>query len=167
LLDGFALRLTDGYAAAAPTLTRALELVLALDVADDEVGRWLWLAGGRATSMVALELWDDESWHALVAVQAQSARDTGAPVHLQLASEQARTLGHGAVTPQHLLAGVVEDAREPAGRVRMPRRHRRIVAHVGLPAGYQGAAGPLLAALGVDRDELTDAVAGELRGSRS
>ncbi|HEX6678017.1 MAG TPA: AAA family ATPase [Actinomycetes bacterium] len=57
LLDGFALRLTDGYAAAAPTLTRALELVLALDVADDEVGRWLWLAGGRASVMVALEVW--------------------------------------------------------------------------------------------------------------
>ena len=32
LLDAFAMRLTEGYAAAAPTLTRALELVLALDV---------------------------------------------------------------------------------------------------------------------------------------
>ena len=32
LLDAFALRLTEGYAAAAPTLTRALELLLALNV---------------------------------------------------------------------------------------------------------------------------------------
>ena len=32
LLDALALRLTEGYAAAAPTLTRALELLLALDV---------------------------------------------------------------------------------------------------------------------------------------
>ena len=89
---------------------------------------------------------------------------------LYLANEQARILGHGVVTPEHLLAGVLEDARDPAGRVRgvrVSRRHRRIVAHVGLPAGYQGAAGPLLAALGVDRDELSGAVAAELRGGRS
>ncbi|MGB0094937.1 MAG: hypothetical protein WBP81_20685 [Solirubrobacteraceae bacterium] len=43
LLDAFAIRLSEGYAAAAPTLTRALELVLARNVANDEVGRWLWL----------------------------------------------------------------------------------------------------------------------------
>jgi ATP-dependent Clp protease ATP-binding subunit ClpA len=82
---------------------------------------------------------------------------------LQLASEQAKGLGHGAVGPGHLLAGVLEEAREPAGRTRVPRRHRRITAHVGLPAGYQGAAGPLLDALGVDLDALRDAVAAKLR----
>jgi hypothetical protein len=32
MLDALALRLTDGHAAAAPALTRALELVLAMDV---------------------------------------------------------------------------------------------------------------------------------------
>ncbi|HJZ27090.1 MAG TPA: helix-turn-helix transcriptional regulator, partial [Streptosporangiaceae bacterium] len=42
LLDAFALRLTEGYAAAAPTLTRALELFLD---AGTEAGRWLWLTG--------------------------------------------------------------------------------------------------------------------------
>ena len=83
LLDAFAMRLTEGYAAAAPTLTRALELLLALDVANDEVGRWLWLAGGRASAIVAVELWDAESWHVLAARQVQFARDTGALVHLQ------------------------------------------------------------------------------------
>jgi DNA-binding CsgD family transcriptional regulator len=85
LLEAFALRLTQGYAAAAPLLTRALELSLALDVTDDEAGLWRWLAGGRAGAIVALELWDAESWHALAAVQAQFARDTGAVVHLQYA----------------------------------------------------------------------------------
>jgi DNA-binding CsgD family transcriptional regulator len=83
LLEAFALRLTQGYAAAAPLLTRALELSLALDVTNDEAGRWL--AGGRASAIAALELWDAESWHALAAVQAQFARDTGALVHLQYA----------------------------------------------------------------------------------
>jgi hypothetical protein len=102
LLDGFALRLNEGYAAAAPTLTRALRLVLALDPANDEVGRWLWLAGGRASAMVALELWDIESWRALVAVQARFARDTGAPVHLQFALNFLATA--------HLLAGELTTA---------------------------------------------------------
>ena len=45
LVDAFALRLTEGYAAAAPTLRRALELVLAPEVVTDQAGRWLWLAG--------------------------------------------------------------------------------------------------------------------------
>jgi DNA-binding CsgD family transcriptional regulator len=83
LLDGFALRLTQGYAVAAPLLARALGLSLALDVSNDEADRWL--AGGRASALVALELWDAESWHALAVVQAQFARDTGALVHLQYA----------------------------------------------------------------------------------
>jgi DNA-binding CsgD family transcriptional regulator len=85
LLDAFALRLTEGYVAAAPTLTRALELFLALDVDTDEAGRWLWLTGGRAGAIIAFELWDFDSWHAVAARQVQFARDTGALVHLQLA----------------------------------------------------------------------------------
>jgi DNA-binding CsgD family transcriptional regulator len=85
LLDAFAIRLTDGYAAAAPALTRALELLLALEVTEDEARRSLWLAGGRASILLAVELWDAESWHVLAARQVRFARDTGALVHLQLA----------------------------------------------------------------------------------
>jgi DNA-binding CsgD family transcriptional regulator len=85
LLDAFAMRLTEGYAAAAPTMGRALELFLALDTRTDEAGRWLWLTGGRAGAITALELWDVESWQALVARQVGFARETGALVHLQLA----------------------------------------------------------------------------------
>jgi DNA-binding CsgD family transcriptional regulator len=85
LLEALAVRLMEGYAAAAPLLTQALELSLALDVTNDDAGLWRWLAGGRAGAIVALELWDAESWHALAAVQAQFARDTGALVHLQYA----------------------------------------------------------------------------------
>jgi ATP-dependent Clp protease ATP-binding subunit ClpA len=81
---------------------------------------------------------------------------------VQLASEQAHALGHSQVQPEHLLLGVLEDARQPAAATRGWRRHRQIIAHVGLPDGYQGAAGLLLAALDVDRDQLHDAVTAEL-----
>jgi tetratricopeptide (TPR) repeat protein len=97
LLDAFAVRLTDGYAAAAPTLARALELLLVLKVTDDEAGRWLWLAGGRAGAIAAVELWDAESWHALAGRLTRVARDTGALVNLQLALNF--------LARSHLLAG--------------------------------------------------------------
>jgi ATP-dependent Clp protease ATP-binding subunit ClpA len=86
---------------------------------------------------------------------------------LQLASEQASALGHGEVGPEHLVLGVLEDAREPAGSTRGSRRHRRIIAHVGLPEGYRGAAGALLGALGVVSDELRQGIVAELRGAHS
>ena len=97
LLDGLALRLTEGYAAAAPTLTRAVGLALALDVANDEASHWLWVAGGRAGTTAALELWDAGSWHTLAARQVQFARDTGALVQLQAALN--------VLSWTHLLAG--------------------------------------------------------------
>jgi DNA-binding CsgD family transcriptional regulator len=85
LLDAFAMRLTDGYTPAAPGLTRALEQTLAPSDADDEIGRRLWLTGGRAGAIVALELWDAESSHALAVRLVEVARDAGAVVHLQFA----------------------------------------------------------------------------------
>ncbi len=84
LLDALALRLTQGYAAAVPTLARALELLLTMDVSTAEGRRWLWLAGGRAGS-IAIELWDAESWYALATRQVQVARDAGALVQLRFA----------------------------------------------------------------------------------
>jgi DNA-binding CsgD family transcriptional regulator len=97
LLDGLAIRATEGYEAAAPTLARALELVLAPGACNDEVGRWLWLAGARPSAIVALELWDAESWQFLAARQAQVARDTGALVQLRLALHSS--------AGNHILAG--------------------------------------------------------------
>jgi ATP-dependent Clp protease ATP-binding subunit ClpA len=84
---------------------------------------------------------------------------------LQLASEQASALGHSEVRPEHLLLGVLEDARQPADNERVSRRHRQISAHVGLPDGYRGAVGLLLAALGVDLDRLREAIIIELGSS--
>jgi DNA-binding CsgD family transcriptional regulator len=96
LLDAFALRLTKGYALAAPLLLQALQLVLVTNAANDEVGRWAWLAGVNPSANVALELWDDESLHILSSRLTGLARDTGALVHLQyaldfLARTQVRT----------------------------------------------------------------------------
>jgi DNA-binding CsgD family transcriptional regulator len=85
LLDAFAVRLTDGYAAAAPTLARALEHLLALDVSGEEGRRWLSLSGARNGHVVALELWDDEALNLLEAHQLQVARDTGAYGQLHFA----------------------------------------------------------------------------------
>jgi ATP-dependent Clp protease ATP-binding subunit ClpA len=83
---------------------------------------------------------------------------------LQLASEQAHALGHREVWPEHLLLGVLEDAQQPADQMKGSRRHRRIIAHVGLLDDYRGAAEPLLSSLGVDLDQLRDAVTGQLGG---
>jgi DNA-binding CsgD family transcriptional regulator len=85
LLDAFAIRLTDGYAAAAPTLARALERLLEIDVSDDDTGRWLSLSGARNANIVALELFDDRALHLLAVRQVQAARDKDALVDLQFA----------------------------------------------------------------------------------
>jgi DNA-binding CsgD family transcriptional regulator len=85
LLEGLAVRFTEGYAAAAPTLTRALELFLDLNGGTDDVGRSLWLARSITSGIVAVEVWDAESWHALAARWVQLARNTGALVQLQFA----------------------------------------------------------------------------------
>jgi DNA-binding CsgD family transcriptional regulator len=97
LLDALALRFTQGHAAAAPALTQALELVLALNVGASEASRWLLPSGGRIGQIIALELWDFESWYALAGRQALLARSTGALVQLQFALNY--------LARAHLLAG--------------------------------------------------------------
>jgi hypothetical protein len=79
-------------------------------------------------------------------------------------TEQAQALGHDQVRPEHLLLGVLDDARQPADIGRGSRRHRQITAHAGLPDGYQGAAGLLLSALGVGLDQLRAAAATGVEG---
>jgi DNA-binding CsgD family transcriptional regulator len=85
VLDALAIRLTEGYEAAAPLLARALELLLAQDIGSDEVGRSLWLAASRSTQAIALELWDADAVHTLATRQLEVAREAGALVQLRLA----------------------------------------------------------------------------------
>jgi len=80
-----------------------------------------------------------------------------------LAGQQAEALGHGAVGPELLLLGVLEDARTPWPRCMSNPWVRQLQASVGLPEGYRGAAGPLLESLGVDLEELRAALLARLR----
>jgi ATP-dependent Clp protease ATP-binding subunit ClpA len=83
---------------------------------------------------------------------------------LHLAGQEARALGRE-VGPELLLLGVVEDTRTPWPRCMSNPWQRRLHASVGLPAGYRGAAGRLLGALGVDLDRLREALLAELRAA--
>jgi hypothetical protein len=79
------------------------------------------------------------------------------------AGEQARALRLGAVGPELLLWGVVTDIQTPWPRCMRNRWRRQLHASVGLPKSYRGAAGPLLAVLGVDLEELDGDLLAELR----
>ncbi len=87
VLDALALRLTEGYEAAAATLKRALELLRASDRDEGSahVGRWASRSSGRAGQLVALELWDDESWRTIATDHLEVARASGALIGLQWA----------------------------------------------------------------------------------
>jgi DNA-binding CsgD family transcriptional regulator len=73
LLDGLATRLTDGYAAGAPLLRRALDAFVESKVSLEEGLGWLPLAG-----RLSAEVWDDHSWSVLMARLIELARDAGA-----------------------------------------------------------------------------------------
>jgi DNA-binding CsgD family transcriptional regulator/tetratricopeptide (TPR) repeat protein len=79
MLDGFALLITEGHAAAAPTLQRAVRALAAIPVED--VLRWGWMAVGASAAV-----WDHEGCYANSARQVQIVRDAGAlavlPIHL-------------------------------------------------------------------------------------
>ena len=60
-----AVRFTEGYSAAAPLLTQALDAVRALEDGSEDVGRVLWLVGNRAGGLVAVEAWDFDAARAL------------------------------------------------------------------------------------------------------
>ncbi len=83
LLIGQALVITDGRAAGTPVLKRALSAFRSepLSGADE-------LQGLMFACLVAINLWDDESWHVLSARHVALARDAGAlsvlPVALEL-----------------------------------------------------------------------------------
>jgi DNA-binding CsgD family transcriptional regulator len=72
LLQGLAVRFTEGYTAGAPLLKAAVSAFQSEAVLPAEEARWLWFA-----SQVALDLWDDASWTALSTRQLDLVRQTG------------------------------------------------------------------------------------------
>ena len=85
LLDGLAIRLTAGYAEAAPALVRALDAARGADIGADDVGRLLWMVGNRVSGIFATEVWDFDAGYQLAQRQVRLARDAGALVQLQFA----------------------------------------------------------------------------------
>ena len=79
LLEGLALLITDGRAAAAPRLRQAARTFASADVAVEERLRGGWLA-----HVAAAELWDEDTWHAITVRQTQVAREVGALEQLAL-----------------------------------------------------------------------------------
>jgi DNA-binding CsgD family transcriptional regulator/tetratricopeptide (TPR) repeat protein len=80
LLDGLAVRFTDGHEAAVQPLRRALEAFLLERPHDTDDARQLWLAWP-----VAYDLWDDETWHELSVRLVDFARQVGALTILPIA----------------------------------------------------------------------------------
>jgi DNA-binding CsgD family transcriptional regulator len=77
LLDGLAVLVTDGRAAAAPMLRRAVRIFAEDEIATEEGLRWGWVAATGTTV-----LWDVESSQSILLRQLQSAREAGLLVHL-------------------------------------------------------------------------------------
>jgi len=73
LLDGLAVRFTDGIRAGAPTLKLALAALLDGNGDYEEDVRWPWLA-----CRVAADVFDDETWHLLASRYVLIARGAGA-----------------------------------------------------------------------------------------
>jgi DNA-binding CsgD family transcriptional regulator len=101
VIDGLALLITEGYAAAAPTVERALRASASRqplsasvieNISTEQGVRWLWLG-----VFAAEILWDDQSWDLLSIGHVQRARDAGALGVLPVALSQRAAL--------HLLEG--------------------------------------------------------------
>jgi DNA-binding CsgD family transcriptional regulator/tetratricopeptide (TPR) repeat protein len=101
LLLGLATRVTDGYAAAAPMLARAL-----LDYrAEERQLNWFCIA----YNLAAMELWDDEAWFELASSQAELARATGTLILLPYALDYLAGL-HIQAGDLSLAAGLMTEA---------------------------------------------------------
>ncbi len=98
-------------------------------------------------------------WHGL----------TGKPIlvkrALQLASTERQRRGHGQLSPEHLLLGVLRDAQDPLDRPRCfnNRRARQRGAAIGLPQRGPSPVRLLVEARGARLTDLYEAVAAEFR----
>jgi DNA-binding CsgD family transcriptional regulator len=92
LLDALSVLVSDGRAAAAPMLSRALSVLAEGEIATAEGLRWGWLA-----THAAWALWDDQRWHQALRRLLPTVREAGLldnlPVYLQTVGANAAWRG--------------------------------------------------------------------------
>jgi DNA-binding CsgD family transcriptional regulator len=117
LLDGLAIRFTEGYAAGVPTLRRALAEFRSQGDSGLDGLRWLWHA-----HVTAGDLWEDEIWDVLTARHVQLARDAGAlsELHLALTSRIGVDVLTGELTRAAWLVEELDTVIEATGSRRAP-----------------------------------------------
>src|SRR5882724_6811145 len=129
LLDGFSVLVTEGRVAAAPMLRRAARVFAEEETAIDEGPRW-----GYAAGWAACELWDEETWQAILVRQLESVREAGLlsvlPIYLNALGVTATWRGDFATAASLVAEG---DAIAEATGTRLAR-----YAAVSL-AGFRGA----------------------------
>jgi DNA-binding CsgD family transcriptional regulator len=88
LLDGLAIRFTEGYSASLAPLRSALH-ALQQDTTEwlphDTLWYWLWVQCSLTPEPIAPELWDDQAWYALAIRSVRRARNSGAVMALSTA----------------------------------------------------------------------------------
>jgi len=144
LLDGLAVRFTDGDAAAAPKLRSALRAYRDSDLSGEEGMRWLWLAG-----VTARDLGEDEAWEVLATRHVELARDAGALTMLPFALNS-RIIAHA-------LAGELTEA------ALLVEELAAVTEATGIPFGHHGSL--MLAAWQgheAELDELIDAITNDV-----
>jgi DNA-binding CsgD family transcriptional regulator len=97
LLDGLAITISEGHAAGAATLKRAIHLFLTEQLPAGLAIRWLWLA-----THAAHDVYDDEGWDRLCTRHVELSREAGALMVLPLALSARIGL--------HLFAGELTEA---------------------------------------------------------
>ena len=110
LLDGFALLITDGPAAAAPVLRQVVSFLTSADTPAKDVLSFGWMALGAANA-----LWDHDSWRAIQERQVGLARAIGAleqlPVDLAVLAQGDARQGDFARADSHIAeSGAVSKA---------------------------------------------------------
>jgi ATP-dependent Clp protease ATP-binding subunit ClpA len=78
-----------------------------------------------------------------------------------LAAREADALGHRDISPEHLLLGLLRDARDPAG-TGLSRRGRRLGGYLGLPRGGPSPVRVIIEASGASLDAMRNEVRAQL-----
>ena len=115
LLDGLAIRFTDGYAAAMPMVKRALNAFRSPELSEEEAMRWLWLA-----SRTSAHVWDYETLEALATRHVQLTRKAGALALLPFALS-ARIMAHVLAGELSAAASLTEELRSVTEATGSPR----------------------------------------------